>query len=480
MTDLATLLNAPTSDELKERLRGLLQLNGFPVTDWLSGAAGRSVYEMEGEALYEFVSTLIPIIAKAGYSELATGDWLTLLSYYVYQNTRTPASFTIQQCVLTSSVGAPAYTIAAGDIRAKSAAGLEYVNTTGGLLTSGGTLTVTMQSLTVNDSANGFDYADGAGTLNQLVTALPGVTINNPAPEFDTVTLVGVGNGTVTTSRANPLVAPSTCTLKVRIDSNGDVNSATFSYSLNGGAYVFVGAVPATFDVPTTGIQLGFANGAASPSFVLDDVYYAGSPGSPITQRGADQESDDQLRQRNRERWASLADVPTDDLYAIWAKTIAPQVRLVKVAVDAVQPGKVNITIAGLGYALPAAIVALVQAFLLSKKPITDRPVTASATPQTLTLGGIIKCKRKDIPAHQAAVQRAIATLAASKELDPTVYLSEIIDEFRSPTGGTTKAVDVPIGNVTINGLAANLVVSGGKVLSFTQILSTGLSWVAV
>lgn len=480
MTDLATLLNAPTQQALKERLRGLLSDNNFPVTDWLSGAAGRSVFEMDTAALYEFVSQLIPILARAGYSELASGDWLTLLSYYLYQNTRVPASFTIQSCVLTCAPTAGPYTINAGDLVGKAASGLEYLNTSGGPLASGGTLTVTFQSRFVNDSQNGFDYADAAGTLNQLVTSLPGVTLNNPAPEFDTVTLVGVGNGTVATSRTNPLVAPSVCTLRVRIDSNGDIGTATFSYSISGGAWVFGGAVPATFDVPTTGIRLTFTNGAATPSFVLDDVYYGGSPGTPIVQRGADQESDDSLRTRNRQRWASLSDVPTDDLYALWCKEAAPQIRVVKVDVDLIQPGKVNLTIAGLGYALPAPIVAAAQAFVNDRKPITDRPVVFSAVAQAITLGGIIKLNRKDLATHQAAVQRAIASLVAGLPLDPTVYLAAIIDEFRTPTGGTTKAINVPITSVTINGVAADLIVAGGKVASFSQILATALSWVVV
>ena len=480
MTSLETLLATPTEQALKERLRGLLQEGNFPVTDWLSGAVGRSIWEMETAALLELVANMIPVLARAGFSELASGDWLTLLSYYLYDNARVAASFTLQSCVLTCAAGAGPYTLQPGDVVAKSTAGLEYLSVTGGTLNTSSTLAVTMQSRFVNDSANGLDYADGAGTLTQLVTALPGVTISNPAPEFDTVTLVGVGNGIVATSRTNPVVAPSACTLRIRIDSNGDIGSATFSYSISGGAWVFAGAMPATFDVPATGIRLTFTNGAATPSFVLDDIYYGGSPGTPIVQRGADEESDAELQLRNREKWASLAEVPTDDLYALWAKRVAPVVRLVKVEVDGVQPGKVNLTIAGRGYALPAGVVATVQADANARKPVTDRPVVASATPQAITISAIIKLNRKDLAAHQAAAQRAIASLVASKPLDPTIYLAEIIDELRSPSAGTTKAIDVPIGNILINGVAANLVLSGGKVASFSQVLSTTLSWVVV
>jgi len=373
------LLAAPTEDALKERLRGLLQEGNFPVTDWLSGSAGRSVYEMDVKSLLEFVTYFIPVLTKAGFSELAEGDWLTLLSYYVYQNTRLAATFTTQACVLTASASSPSYTINPGELVAKSLAGLEYVAITGGSIAANGTLAITVQSRFVNDSTIGLDYADGPGTLTQLVTALPGLTINNPAPEFDDVTLVGVGNGVVATSRTNPVIAPSTCTVRVRIDSNGDIGTATVSYSISGGAWVFAGAVPSTLDIPATGIRLTFTNGGATPSFVLDDVYYGGSPGTPIIQRGADQESDAQLRLRNQQRWSSLSDVPTDDLYALWAKKIAPVVRLVKVEVDTVQPGKVNVTIAGRGYALPAGVVSAVQTFVNSKKPITDRPVVVSA-----------------------------------------------------------------------------------------------------
>lgn len=151
---------------------------GFPAKSWQSGSLARSLIEIWA-AIDANRSQAIPDIAKSGFNPLATGAWLHLLAESHFDNTPLPGSCTIGMLVMTASesAGGP-YTIDTGvnqQIFADSVYGYTYRNITGGTLTAGGSLTVTIQAEQIGAQA---DVASNTITVQK--TPLAGVTVNNP------------------------------------------------------------------------------------------------------------------------------------------------------------------------------------------------------------------------------------------------------------------------------------------------------------
>lgn len=153
----------------------------FPATSWQIGSVPRSLLEAEADALSD-LSQLIANIASGGELDTASGDWLTLLAAQRYGLTRTPATPTLCWLRLTGASGSSPQTIAVGQLWAKSngATGsiLKYTNVSGGTLLAGPS---TLDMLFLAERPGAIFNAPAVGTVNALVTPLPGVTVANPA-----------------------------------------------------------------------------------------------------------------------------------------------------------------------------------------------------------------------------------------------------------------------------------------------------------
>lgn len=148
---------------------------GLDTTSWRAGDPTRSTYHILSNVLESFESIIVLFIGS-GFLDYATGAWLTLLAEQLFNVTRTEASFaTVTDYLLTNSGGGE-YTLDAGDLTVKnSVSGATYHNTTGGTLTSSGTLEVDL----IADVA-GSDGSSAVGEIDELVTTLLGVTGSNP------------------------------------------------------------------------------------------------------------------------------------------------------------------------------------------------------------------------------------------------------------------------------------------------------------
>lgn len=152
---------------------------GFAVDSWRAGGGFHTLTRACSRGLTA-LSEVVQQIARGGFLDLASGDWLTLLARSWFGVTRRPASYTYQTLRLSSSAAAPPYTIVPGQVWASTSAtpgqGYRFNNTTGGTLPSGGTLNVTIKA-----ESPGAAYNAELHAVSVMVTSLPGVTCDNVA-----------------------------------------------------------------------------------------------------------------------------------------------------------------------------------------------------------------------------------------------------------------------------------------------------------
>lgn len=173
--DLATLLAPKTEDEQLAALLAKLTSLGYPGTSWQSGDPGRTLTQLFALIGADAHAQRMAI-AKGGFLDDAEGDWLTLLALSAYGVTRKVATFATGKIRLTCSSGAGPYSITVGQVWAADVAGHRFNNTTGGTLPSAGVLEI---DVIAESTGTGYNVANAAITL--LQTALPGVTVTNPA-----------------------------------------------------------------------------------------------------------------------------------------------------------------------------------------------------------------------------------------------------------------------------------------------------------
>lgn len=179
---LEELITPVTKSEAFQTFLDLLEALEFPVTAWQSGNPGSSISDAVAE-LFAGARDTIPLIARGGYTKLATSDWLDLLieSQFADEDgnplTRKAAIFTELKATLSADPAAGPHVIAVGQLTAQDGDGLRFTNITGGTLPLGGSLELRWKAETA-----GSNWVIPDNTLTQLVTPLAGVSINNPGP----------------------------------------------------------------------------------------------------------------------------------------------------------------------------------------------------------------------------------------------------------------------------------------------------------
>jgi uncharacterized phage protein gp47/JayE len=469
-TTLASLLTTQTQAQVFQTLLGYYQSAGFPTQSWQVGGVERTRLMAISTAIVDIVGNYIPTYTGGGFLDYATGAWLQLHAQELYNILYSPASNTQGNITLTSAAGVGAATYAAGALKVVfSASGNRYISNAPITIAAGpgsvvGTFTAEFAGASYNDANN-------SGALT-LVTPIPGVTLTNPAGNYTTVGHVGSGTGTITPS-STPI---GNHQVTVRIDSTGASGAVSWSYALDGAAYVSVGAV-ASYLIASANITITLVNGASGTSFVLNDTYTFYCPGSWITTQGSNVETDTALAARCRARWASLSNVPTSSLYELLATSttsVGSQVTQVIVIPDGTINNKVNIIVAGPGGVLPPATVALVQAFITARSRGCDNPVVQSPTQLNVSFAGTITVSAAYLTAAQAAIQTAMTNYVAGIGINGTLRVSAITELIMQVTG----AVDVSA--VTINGSASNLVMGSSTSFVLPSLQPLAFTYVTV
>lgn len=168
---LADLLVAKTAEEIKALILADLASRGFPVTDWESGGAARTLVETFSK-IFEDFSALILAVTKGGLLEESDDGWLTLLARSNFETTRQEATFALHDVTLSCASGSGPYTIVAGQLWAKDASGLLFNNVNGGDLLEDDTLVLSFKA-----EQAGTDYNVAEDAITILATPLPGVSI---------------------------------------------------------------------------------------------------------------------------------------------------------------------------------------------------------------------------------------------------------------------------------------------------------------
>ncbi len=169
-----------TAESIEATALALAQANQLPVTSWQTGSTYHTWTKFFSDALARawFAVTQIArgyVLGRDSTGELlSSGEWLTEVLRSQYDEERTPAVFTIGECVLEDAGGGP-HTITAGQVRVATAAGIEFTATSSGTLPLNGTLTVTV---TANSPGSAWNVPNE--TITRLVTAFPTVTVSNP------------------------------------------------------------------------------------------------------------------------------------------------------------------------------------------------------------------------------------------------------------------------------------------------------------
>lgn len=149
---------------------------GFKVTSWQSGGIGLTVANFLADMVAQQSGVIVNAV-RSGFLDYAEGRWLTLLAKSLFDETRIPAVKTVGTMRLSSSAGAPPYTVAPFSKWIQNGSGLKFVNSSGGTLASGAG-----QVLDLTWEAEGFGsaYNLANNTALSFVTPMAGVTISNP------------------------------------------------------------------------------------------------------------------------------------------------------------------------------------------------------------------------------------------------------------------------------------------------------------
>ena len=171
--DLATLLQTKTADALLTELLADLAAEGFPVTAWQSGNAGRTLAKVDARALASLYARIAEI-ARGGYLDLATGGWLTLLAENVFDTDRSPSVYMEATVVLTAASGAGPYNVAPGGLLVTTGTKRwRSTNTSNVVVPSGGS----SDPITVKAESPGTGHNAPSSGLSIVTPAYAGLTV---------------------------------------------------------------------------------------------------------------------------------------------------------------------------------------------------------------------------------------------------------------------------------------------------------------
>lgn len=274
MTTWAELIAGKTVAQALTDLEAALTAAGLPVASWRPGARIRTILAAVA-TVHSALWTVAGLLAKAGFREYATGEWLTLLAKQVYGLDRVAATFAAGTVTLTNAGGAT-YTWNIGDLTVQaSAVGKNYTNTAA--VTLGPSPDTQDVAVAAVEAGSGSTVA--ALAIDTMVTSAIGVTVSNAAA------LVGVDEETDDAQRTRCAQVLSTtfpfgsadaydytAKLATRLDgtSVGVTRTQVDTSSPVGTVYLAVatasGAVSGTYSDPAT--DLGAVNDAIQSQVV--------------------------------------------------------------------------------------------------------------------------------------------------------------------------------------------------------------------
>lgn len=172
--------------------------------------------------------------------------------------------------------------------------------------------------------------------------------------------------------------------------------------------------------------------------------------GTWVTTQGADEESDELLRQRCRNRWPALGTGSPASAYDLWAKTADSSITRTRVRPSPTVEGQVEVYLAGsAGPAGPGAVAAA-DAYIQPRVPLTVTSLVQAASgltvPVTATLFVFSGFQTQALIDATAAVQAYFRSV----DIGGTVYLTALIEALMAPAGVRNVTVAAPTGDVAL------------------------------
>lgn len=163
--------------------------------------------------------------------------------------------------------------------------------------------------------------------------------------------------------------------------------------------------------------------------------------GSSIIRQGSDPESDAELYERCRQRWPSLGFSPTQDVYALWAKSVSDEVTRVAVYPSLTVPGEVELYLAGPSGGVSDEAVATVDDFIQPIVALTNTALVQKAINHVITVTGTLHIQSAFLGTAPGEAQTECNSYLQSVPISGKVF----------DTGGIAEALTRPAGVVDLD-----------------------------
>jgi uncharacterized phage protein gp47/JayE len=469
----------------------MLSSQGFSATDWETDSDGRVILQVEAQTLEDLWQAVYNI-AKGGYLDTATGEWLTLLARSQYEIERNPATYTVGSFTLSAIPGVGPYTFNAGDLVVTTFDGngnaLVYRSTNAVPVVVNPGASIGIQ-VTADSPGSRFNIPAGSTLVNN--TPRPGLFVTNPGTLQPAFAIGAVLNGpfftrnqtfiisasinggapigpiSYTFPASYPNMAAVAGALNALIAAEGSLNGKVIANTANG-ALVLNTIDPAGATIIDT-LTIS-RTGTANITLGFDKTLDTSASGSYawITTYGQDEESDPSLVQRCQNKWATIG-AGTRAAFISWATTADAAVQKVAVYSNLFngtpKAGAVTLYIAGIGVFTPAEGIihsGNVYNYIAPKLPIMTELYVTAATRQNVEVGFTATIKTaNNNDQTKAAVINAIQQLFNDLSIGDTIYYDQVVAAIITVPG----IVDA---NVTLNGAKVNITPSINQICSLS------------
>lgn len=175
-----------------------------------------------------------------------------------------------------------------------------------------------------------------------------------------------------------------------------------------------------------------------------------GMTGSSILVAGADEETDEALRQRCRDRWAELGSGSTAGAYRNWALAASDEVTEAVAADTGDDTGTVDLIVRGPAGAVSGPVLAAVQAYVDERVPLTVACEVRSPSNVDVDVTATLYGDAADEVAATAAATEAIEALFNALKIGGTVYKSALIVALMAE-GVVNVVMSDPAADVTVD-----------------------------
>jgi phage-related baseplate assembly protein len=161
-------------------------------------------------------------------------------------------------------------------------------------------------------------------------------------------------------------------------------------------------------------------------------------------QAGTNEETDDQLRDRDRSKWGTLGTGSPERAYRYWAQTASQSVKKVAVFtnLDLFDSGRVDVFVAGNSGAVGPAVVAAVQNYIAPQQvggsliPETAKCVVSSAVQVNVNVTATIFVQAAyNTAAFAAQIDDALLTYFQALDIGAFISTDRVAQVMLSPAG---------------------------------------------